>query len=218
MTPFFILFGMKEKWPFLNYAFHLYWDKIKTFGIFTAHWLWIMEHWFIFRSPWYATVSNIIRFLILFGMKEKWPFWIMHFTCTETRSRHLEFLQLTDYEWWKTNLISRSPWYAIVLNIFHFLILFGTRENGLFWLCMSPVLRQDQNIWNFYSSLTLNNGKLISDVLEALTMPLCQIWSIFYSVWHERKHWPVLNFVFYLSPYFTFHLPFYTVKSILEFW
>ena len=26
---------------------------------------------------------------------------------------------------------------------------------------ISPVLRQDQDIWNFYSSLTLNNGKLI---------------------------------------------------------
>ena len=46
---------------------------------------------------------------------------------------------------------------------------------AFFELCISPVLKQDQDIRNFYSSLTLNNGKLISDVLEILTMPLCQI-------------------------------------------
>ena len=42
-------------------------------------------------------------------------------------------------------------------------------------LCISPVLKQDQDMRNFYSSLTLNNGKLISDALETLTMPLCKI-------------------------------------------
>ena len=42
MAHFYILFGMKEKWPFLNCVFHLYLRKIKTFGIFKAHWLWIM--------------------------------------------------------------------------------------------------------------------------------------------------------------------------------
>ena len=38
----FILFGMRKIWPVLNYVFHLYWRKMKTFGIFTAHWLWIL--------------------------------------------------------------------------------------------------------------------------------------------------------------------------------
>ena len=42
MTHFFIMFGMSKKWPFLNYGFHLYCGKIKTFVIFTAHWLWIV--------------------------------------------------------------------------------------------------------------------------------------------------------------------------------
>ena len=32
---------------------------------------------------------------------------------------------------------------------------------AFFELRISPVLRQDQDIWNFYGSLTLNNGKLI---------------------------------------------------------
>ena len=44
-----------------------------------------------------------------------------------------------------------------------------------FELCISPVLKQDQDIRNFYSSLALNNGKLISVVLETPTIPLCQI-------------------------------------------
>ena len=62
------------------------------------------------------------------------------------------------------------------VNVTHFFILFGMRDKWPFFeLCISPVLRQDQDIWNFYGSLTLNNGKPISDVLEALTMPLCQI-------------------------------------------
>ena len=43
-----------------------------------------------------------------------------------------------------------------------------------FELCVSPVLRQKQDTWNFHSSLTLNNETL-PDILEALGMPLCQI-------------------------------------------
>ena len=38
---FFILFGMRQKMVCLDSVFHLYWRKMKTFGIFTAHWLWI---------------------------------------------------------------------------------------------------------------------------------------------------------------------------------
>ena len=44
----------------------------------------------------------------------------------------------------------------------HFYILFGMGEKMAFVeLCVSPVLTQNQDIWNFYGSLTLNNGKLI---------------------------------------------------------
>ena len=42
-----------------------------------------------------------------------------------------------------------------------FFILFGMRKMASFELWISSVLRQDQDIWIFYSSLTLNNGKLI---------------------------------------------------------
>ena len=37
---FFILFKRRKKLPVLDYLFHLYWRKMETFGIFTAHWLW----------------------------------------------------------------------------------------------------------------------------------------------------------------------------------
>ena len=53
-------------------------------------------------------------------------------------------------------------WHAIVSNMTHFYILFGMREKMAFYeLCVSPVLTQNQGIWNFHGSLTLNNGKLI---------------------------------------------------------
>ena len=64
----------------------------------------------------------------------------------------------------KGKLISyfRSPLYAIVSNMTHFYILFGMREKMAFVeLCNSPVLTQNQDISNFFGSLTLNNGKLI---------------------------------------------------------
>ena len=45
MTNFFHSFQKKEKLPVLDYRFHLYWGKMKTFGIFMAHWLWIKGNW-----------------------------------------------------------------------------------------------------------------------------------------------------------------------------
>ena len=57
----------------------------------------------------------------------------------------------------------------------HFVILFGMRRKmACFELCVSFVLTQNEDIWNFHGSLTLNKGKLI-DILEAFGMPLCQI-------------------------------------------
>ena len=43
-----------------------------------------------------------------------------------------------------------------------------------FELCVSSVLTQNEDIWNFHGSLTLNKGNLF-DILEAFGMPLCQI-------------------------------------------
>ena len=44
-----------------------------------------------------------------------------------------------------------------------------------FELCVSPLLTQNQRIWNFHGSLTLGNGKPNFDILETLGMQLCQI-------------------------------------------
>ena len=55
-----------------------------------------------------------------------------------------------------------SLWYAIVSNMTHFVLLFGMRKKmACFELCVSPVLAQNEDIWNFHGSPTLSKGKLI---------------------------------------------------------
>ena len=51
-----------------------------------------------FKSPLYAIVSNITHFLIPFGKREKVACFELCFTCTDAKSRHLEFSQLTGFE------------------------------------------------------------------------------------------------------------------------
>ena len=41
MTHFSFFSSERIKLPVLDYVFHLYWHKMKTFGIFMPHWLWI---------------------------------------------------------------------------------------------------------------------------------------------------------------------------------
>ena len=61
---------------------------------------------------------------------------------------------------------------------FSYSVQYDRKKVARFELRVSPVLRQSQDIWNFHGSLTLNNGTLI-DILEALGMPLCEIWLTF---------------------------------------
>ena len=61
----------------------------------------------------------------------------------------------------KLTSYSGSLWYAIVSNVTHFVILFGMRKNCCFELCLSSVLTQNEDIWNFHGSLTSNKGKSI---------------------------------------------------------
>ena len=57
---------------------------------------------------------------------------------------------------------SRSLWYAIVSNMTHFFhSVWNEKKMTFFELCFSSVLTQNEDIWNFHGSLTLNNGKLI---------------------------------------------------------
>ena len=63
---------------------------------------------------------------------------------------------------WKPFYYSGSLWYGIVSNMTHFFILFGMKENmAYFELCVSSALTQNEDIWNFHGSLTLNKWKLI---------------------------------------------------------
>ena len=51
-----------------------------------------------FRNPLYAIVSNMTHFLIQFGIGEKMAWFELCFTCTDAKSGHFEFLQLTGFE------------------------------------------------------------------------------------------------------------------------
>ena len=89
----------------------------------------------------------------------------------------------------KLILYFRRPWYAIVSNKTHFFhYVWHERKMAFSELWISPILRQDQNIWNFHSSPTLNNRKLIWYFRRP--MLLSQIWLIliisFCLAW-ERK-------------------------------
>ena len=72
----------------------------------------------------------------------------------------------------------RSPWYTIVSNMSHDFILFGMRDKmASFELGVSPVLMENQHIWNFHRPLTLNKGTLIWHS-GRLCRLLCQMWFI----------------------------------------
>ena len=58
----------------------------------------------------------------------------------------------------------RSLWYAIVSNMTHFFqLVWHERKMACFEQCVSPLLIQNQHIWNFHGSLILNKRKLICD-------------------------------------------------------
>ena len=50
------------------------------------------------KGLWYAILSNMTHFYILFGMREKMASFELCFTCTDTKSRQFEFLWHTDLE------------------------------------------------------------------------------------------------------------------------
>ena len=52
-----------------------------------------------------------------------------------------------------------------------------------FELCVSSVLTQNEDIWNFHSSLTLNKGI----VWKSLVCHCVKHDSLFHSVWNEKK-------------------------------
>ena len=137
------------------------WDSvILSFqSIEGPHWLWIMGNQFDILEALGMPLCQIwLIFFILFGMlengllnyvylywKQNQHIWNFHGSLTLNNG--------------KLNLYFRSPCFVILSNITHFVILFGM--SACFELCVTPVLTQNQDIRNFYGSLTLNNGKLI---------------------------------------------------------
>ena len=93
----------------------------------------------------------VTHFLFPFGMREKWPvlncvspvlmqnldIWNFHSSLALNNEKLVRYF--------------KSFWHAIASNMTHFYIQFGMRENMPFFeLCVSPVLTQNQDIWNFY--------------------------------------------------------------------
>ena len=73
-------------------------------------------------------------------------------------------------------------------NINHFVILFGMREKiACSELCVTPVLTQNPDIWNFYGSPTSNNGKITGYFRNPWYAIVSNMDQFFHSVWHEIK-------------------------------
>ena len=68
---------------------------------------------------------------------------------------------------------------------------------AFFELCASSVLKQNEDIWNFHGSLTLNKGKLIRYSGSLWYAIVSNMAHFFHSVWNEKK-WPFLNYVLHL--------------------
>ena len=54
-----------------------------------------------------------------------------------------------------------------------------------FELCVSSVLTQNEDIWNFHSSLTLNKGKLTLYSESLWYAIVSNMTHFFHSVWNE---------------------------------
>ena len=85
--------------------------------------------------------------------------------------------------WYPGNL-----WYPIVSNMTHFFILFEWEKKiACFGLCVSLVLTQNEDIWNFHGSLTLNNRKLmwyLGNIWHAIVPNMTHFFILF---WMREK-------------------------------
>ena len=64
-------------------------------------------------------------------------------------------------------------------------------------LCVSSVLTQNEDIWNFHGSLTLNKGKLIC-YFGSLWYAIVSNMTHFLILFRMREKWAVLDYVFHL--------------------
>ena len=101
------------------------------------------------------------HFVILFGMRKNFLFALCVSSALTENEDNWNFDGSLTLNKGKLICDFGSLWYAIVSNMTHFVILFGMIENGLFDLCVSSVLTENEDNWNFHGSLTLDKGKLI---------------------------------------------------------
>ena len=127
-------------------------------------------------------------FFILFGMRKYGPFWTMCFICTDAKWRHLEFSRFTDLAWRETKLIFWKPLVCHCLKHDSFFYsVWNEKRMAFFELCVSSVLMENENIWNFHSSLTLNKGKLIWYSGSLWHKIVSNMTHSFHSVWNEKN-------------------------------
>ena len=142
-------------------------------------------------------MTNMSHFFILFRMRDKMASFELCVSPVLMENQHIWNFHssLTLYNR-KLIWYFGSPWYTIMSNMSHFFILFRMRDKMVsFELCITHLLMENQHIWNFHSSLTLYNRKLI----WYFRIPLWQIWVIFSFCLEWETKWPVLNCVFHLS-------------------
>ena len=106
---------------------------------------------------------NRSHFFILCGMKERFAFFELYVLFVPTQNQDILYFKCSlTLNNGKPIPYFQSPWYAIVSNKSHFLILCSMKERLCFYeLYVLLVPTQNQDILNFHGSLTLNNGKLI---------------------------------------------------------
>ena len=93
----------------------------------------------------YGLFSTVVFHTILMQNEDIWNF---HGSLTLNKGKGIRY--------------SGSLWYPIASNMTNFLHSFRKKEKiACFGLSVSPVLRENEDIWNFHGSLTLNKGKLI---------------------------------------------------------
>ena len=87
---------------------------------------------------------------------------------------------------------SAGLWYTIVSNMtLIFFIMFGMRKKmACFELCVSSVLTENEDVWNFHGSLTLNEGKLIIYSGSLWYAIVSNMTHFFHSVWNEKENGP----------------------------
>ena len=196
-----ILFGRREKMPFFEVwvSFVLMqnpdiWNFHSSLTLNNGKLIWC------FYSSWYAIVSNMTHFLILFGMREKMAFielWISPVLRQDQDT--WSFYSSLTLNNGKLIWYVKNPYCAIVSNMTYFFILFGMgRKMAYIELWISPVLRQDQDTWNFYGSLTLNNGKLIWYVRNPYYAIVSNMTHFLILFGMRQKMCPCLKYRFHL--------------------